>query len=107
MNANEALKLTQENWGENENKYLSYVIGYQTKVEQAAKEGKVSCTVAVLPTGNNGLIDFTASFFEQQGFFVGFQGTPTGEISCYLNWKQEPLGSRPWKEAVEFKKSLQ
>jgi hypothetical protein len=106
MNANEALKLTQQNWGENENKYLTYVVGYQQKVEQAAKDGKVSCTVSILPAGNPSLVDFTAAFFEQQGYYVGFQGTLTGEISVYLNWKNEPMGSRPYLEAKELSNSL-
>lgn len=106
MNANEALQLTQSNWSENETNYLKYVIGYQNKVEVAARDGKVSCTVAILPTGNAGLVDFTASFFEQQGYFVGFQQTPTGEVSVFLNWKNEPLGSRPYKTANELSKEL-
>ena len=96
MNAEQALKITQENWGENEKQYLTYIVGYQNKVEQAAKEGRVMCSVATIPSGNAGLADFTASFFEQQGFYVQFQGLSSSEIAVAVNWKQEPLGSRPY-----------
>ena len=60
MNAQEALKLSQENWANNERDYLKYVVGYQNKVEQAAKEGRVFCNVGTLPTGNAGLVDLSA-----------------------------------------------
>lgn len=106
MNANQALKLTQENWSENEDKYLSYIVGYQQKIEQAAKEGKAACSVAILPTNNFGLLDFISTFFEQQGFFVGFQNISSGEVSIYLNWKNEPIGSRAYKTANEFLNSI-
>ena len=106
MNAKEALKLTQENWCQNEQEYLKYIVGYQQKVEIAAQEGKISCVVGTLPSGNAALMDFSASFFEQMGFYVGFQGTPTGEVSIYLNWKNEPTGSRPYLESKEINKML-
>ena len=107
MNANEALKITQENWGENEQKYLSYVVGYQGKVESAAKEGRTQCIVGVIPTGQAGLIDFVASFYEQQGFYVGFQGMSPDEIGVSVNWKNEPTMSRPYQEANKLNKLLQ
>lgn len=106
MNANEAFKLSQENWAENEQEYLSYVVGYQNKVEQAATEGRTYCNAAVIPSGNGGLVDFTAAFFEQQGYHVQFQGISPSEISVLINWKQEPLGSRPYLDAKELSKSL-
>jgi hypothetical protein len=102
MNATEALKLAQQNWAENEQKNMSYVIGFQNKVEVAAKEGKVQCTIGTIPSG---AMDFVASFFEQMGYYTIFGGTPTpGEILVSLNWKQEPMGSRPYLEAKEFNK---
>lgn len=107
MNANEALKLTQQNWGENENKYLTYVVGYQNKVETAAKEGRTQCIVSVIPSGQVGLMDFIASFYEQQGYYVGFQGMSQSEIGVSINWKNEPIGSRCYKEANELNKMLQ
>lgn len=105
MNAQEALKLSQANWAENERKNLSYIVGFQQKVEDAAKEGRTQCTIGVIPSGT---MDFTASFFEQMGYFVGLQGTPIpNEVLVILNWKQEPLGSRPYKESIELNKMLQ
>ena len=106
MNANEALRLSQENWANNEQQYLSYVVGYQSKVESAAREGRTFCNVGTVPSGKAGLLDFTASFFEQQGFYVSFQSISPDEIAININWKQEPLGSRPYKEANEFSKMI-
>ena len=104
MNAQDAFKLTQENWSENEQKNLAYLVGFQSKVESAAKEGRTSCVVCTIPSGS---MDFAASFFEQMGYYVGFCGTPVpNEVVVSLNWKQEPLGSRPYKEANEFRDSI-
>jgi len=106
MDALEALKLTREAWSENEEQYLKHYVGYQQKVESAAKEGRISCVVATLSSVTQTLIDFTASFFEQQGYYVNFQQVQTGEVSVILNWKNQPLGSRPWIESQELAKSL-
>lgn len=102
MNAQEALKITQTNWADNEPNYLTHIVGYQQKVENAAKEGRVACSVCTVPGQNGGMVDFITSFFEQQGYFVILNPTPTGEYLVSLNWKQEPLGSRPFKEANEI-----
>lgn len=106
MNAQEALKLTKQNWCDKEQDYMKYVIGYQSKVEDAAKEGQVTCAVGMIPGNNASVISFVAAFFEGQGYYVGFSGTPTGEAVVTLNWKQEPTGSRPWKESKDFYKSI-
>jgi len=106
MNAVDALKLSRQYWAENEDFYMKHVIGYQFKVETAANEGRVTCTVAVLPSGNQSLLDFTASFFEEQGYFVLFQGSQTGEVIVGVNWKQYPLGSRPYSDAQEFHRAI-
>ncbi len=104
MNAQEAFKLSQENWAENEQKNLSYIIGFQQKVEEAARRGDTQCMVASIPSGQ---ISFTASFFEQMGYFVNFHQAPVpNECLVVINWKQEPLGSRPYKEANEFSKMI-
>ena len=104
MNASEALKLSQENWANNEQENLKYIVGFQQKVENAAREGKTICSVAIIPSG---AMDFTSSFFEQMGYFVIFNGTATpNEVLVSLNWKQEPLGSRPYKETIEMNKML-
>lgn len=106
MNAQDAFKLTQENWAENEQKYLTYLVGFQSKVETAAKEGRTQCIVGVIPSGQAGLMDFVASFYEQQGYYVGFQGMSPSEIGISINWKNEPIGSRPYQESKDFSKML-
>jgi hypothetical protein len=106
MNAEEAFKISKQNWADNEKEYLVTVIGFQTKVETAAKEGRTNCNVAVIPR-KPAIMDFTASFFEQQGYWVGFQPLPSGEIAVSVGWKQEPMGSRAFNESKEFAKSIE
>jgi hypothetical protein len=106
MNAEEAFGLSKQHWAEHEEDYLKHIIGFQSKVENAAKEGRVACHVTMLPMGSPSLVDFVTAFFEQQGYFVVLNGTSTGEISVGLNWKQLPLGSRASIEATNFRNAI-
>ncbi|MDO8610964.1 MAG: hypothetical protein Q7R95_10570 [bacterium] len=105
MNAQDAFKLSQQNWAENEVNYLKYIVGYQSKVEDAATQGRTSCVVGTIPSGQAGVLDWAANFFEKEGYYVGFQGVSPTEYCININWKNEPLGSRPYKKANEVKKS--
>lgn len=106
MNAREAFEITKEAWVENEQDFLPYLSGYQTKIENAAKEGKTSCTAAIVPSNNYTAFVFCANFFEQQGYYVSSHQVGPDEVSLIVDWKNEPFMSRSWKDSKDLMKKL-
>lgn len=103
MNANEALELSKQNWAENEQKYLSHVIGFQTKVETAAKAGRTGCPIGVVPTE---CVDFISYYFEGMGYYTILQPASPTDTLIWLTWKNIPDISRAYLETKEMDKFL-
>ena len=104
MDAETAFELTKTNWAENETELLKHVIGYQEKVETAAKEGKGSCVIGVAPMAVD---DFISCYFERLGFYVMFRQVSQTEAAVTISWKTVPTMSRAYIEQQEFRKSFE
>lgn len=100
MNAQEALKITQKNWSENYDKYIQYTIGYQNKVEDAAKSGRSGCPLGLVPQD---ALDFVSNFFEEMGYYVIIQNLNPNTFLVWLNWKNFPNNSRSFYKTEEMK----
>ncbi len=99
MDAETAFELTKTNWAENETDLLKYVIGYQEKVESAAKAGKGSCVVGVIPMEVD---DFVSCYFERLGFYVALRQVSQTDAAVTISWKTIPTMSRAYVEQQNF-----
>lgn len=104
MYAKQALEITKNKWAENEKKYLSYLVGFESKIETAAKEGRATCPICVIPSIAS---DFVSYYFEQMGYFVFVQPVSAADVLISLNWKTVPYMSVAHIESMEMDRLLE
>lgn len=97
MNASEAFKLTQKSWELKEQEHLAHIVGFENKIEAAAKLGRVGCAVAIVP---DAALDFVTTYFQGLGYAVVSQPAAGGLYLISLVWSILPT------QAVSYLQSL-